>query len=273
MKDGTKNNLSIILSTLSLIVSFILCFVTFKTYNAQLKQIKNQELPNFKILSIDAIKSYPNNNPSLYDGSYCRIIKGEPIKEHTLNGNLAVFDCQNEQIEPGFIEEIESHIGKNETYFTYFGTKPYLMIVHASSKERYIVDHSNVIITLHNYGAKISALSIKSFTAYYNLEQNINPITFQGDINKKITLSPDENDNFVLYFDEVTTDLNNSLCQITPDAYITSPDYMNLLRTHMVKNELEIKFHCWDLFNNETDFKITIEYNGDFFISDTYIIK
>ncbi len=57
MKDGTKNNLSIILSTLSLIVSFILCFVTFKTYNAQLKQIKNQELPNFKILSIDAIKS------------------------------------------------------------------------------------------------------------------------------------------------------------------------------------------------------------------------
>lgn len=272
------NNISIILSALSLAVSTALYLVTFKTYNAQLKQIKNQELPNFKVLSIDAKKSYPDKNPSLYDGSYCRIVKGESTAKETINGHLPVFNFENEQIEPGFIEEIESHIGKNETYFTYFGNNPYLMIVHASSKERYIVDHSNVGIKLHNYGSTISALSIESFTAYYTSEQNIDPITFQGDINQKITLSPDENDNFLLYFDEVTTNLNNSLCELTPENYITSSDYMNLLRTHIVKNhlnydKLEIIFHCWDLFNNKNILKITIEYNGDFFISNTSIIK
>ncbi|WP_304528276.1 hypothetical protein [Romboutsia ilealis] len=191
---------------------------------------------------------------------------------------MALFNYKDEKIENGFIKEIESHIGNNETYFTYFGSHPYLMIVHASSKERYIVDHSNVIIKLHNYGATISALSIESFTVYYTPKQNIEPITFQGDINKKITLSPEENDNFVLHFDEVTTDLSNSLCQITAISYKNSSDYMTLLRTHMIENDLkydklEIKFHCWDLFNNKTILKITIEYNGDFFISNTSVIN
>lgn len=248
-------------------------FVTYRTYDAQFKQIKNQELPNLKILSINSIKSDTSKSPSLYDGSYCRIVKGSTISKEI----IPEFDFNNEQIERGFINEIESHIGNSETYFTYFGNNPYLMITHASSKENFIVDHSNVVIKLHNYGSTISALSIESFTAYYKPESNIEPITFQGNINNKITLTPEENENFVLHFDEVTTDLNNSLCKIKQEDYVNIPNDINLLKTHMTENmlqynKLEIKLHCWDLFNNETVFKITIEHNGNFFISYTSIL-
>ena len=205
---------------------------------------------------------------------YCRIKSGNSNSNISLDGNIAVFDAENKMIEDGFIEEIKSHIGENNTYFTYFGEKPYLIINHAFDKKRFIVDHSNTIIKLHNYGAKISSLSIESFIAHYRINDVTKKISFYGDINSKITLSPEENDQFVLFFDEVTTDLNNSLCQMNPSNYAVMPEYMNLLRTHMTQNwlnyeKLEIKFHCWDLFNNETISKITIEYNGHFFISTT----
>ncbi len=175
-----ENNQSIcnIFTAISTIFTAAICFVTCKTYNAQFKQIKAQELPNLKVLTINSIKSDTGKSPSLYDGSYCRIIKGENI----LRDTIPEFEFQNKQIEHGYIEEIESHIGNNETYFTYFGGKPFLMVIHASSKEQFIVDHSNVIINFHNYEATISALSIESFSVYYKSEKNTEPITFQGNI-------------------------------------------------------------------------------------------
>lgn len=270
--------LSLSISVLACIAAYIVCYVTFRTYNAQLRQLNKQELPNLKILAIDVLKNMPGQPPSVKNGEYCRIVKGESTSDYTLKGNMPIFDFQNEDIEYGFIEEIESHVGKNDAYFTYFAEKPYLMIVHASDKNRFIVDHSNVIIRLHNYGTTISALSIESFIAYYKREYGIPPITFFGDINNKITLSPEANGSFSLYFDEVTTDLNNSLCQMSASTYVELPPNMDLLRTHMIENrlkydKLEIIFHCWDLFNNETVSKITIEYNGNFFISTTSILN
>lgn len=269
--------ISLLISILSFLASLAVYFITYRTYSAQLKQMHNKELPNFKIIAVESHINHQTENISVYDGVYCRIYSGESTSNISLNENLAVFDAQKENIEDGFIEEIKSHIGENNTYFTYFGGKPYLIINHALSKERFIIDHSNVIIKLHNYGATISALSIESFIAHYKSNDAIQKIIFNGNIENKITLSPEENNEFVLFFDEVTTDLNNSLCQISPSIYPMLPEYMDLLRTHMVQNrlnynKLEIKLHCWDLFNNKTIFKITIEYNGNFFISTTSII-
>ena len=91
-------------------------------------------------------------------------------------------------------------------------------------------------------------------------------------------MSPNENEEFVLFLDEVTTDLNNSLCQMSASTYINTPESFNLLRTHMVTNrlnynKLEVTLSCWDIFDIKTLLLITFEYNGDFFISSTTILK
>jgi len=264
--------LSLIISILSFIISFFTCFITVRTYNAQFKQIKNQELPNLKILSIVSNKSESNDSKALSENKYCRIIKNSGTDKN----EMAVFTSDDEEIENGFIYEIESHIGKNNVYFTYFNQNPFLVINHASDKKKYVVDHCNVIISLHNYGATISALSIESFTAYYKASKDIEKIFFRGNIDKKITLSPNENENFILCFDEVTTNFENCLCHTDSEDYNELPESIDILRIHMPENsfsydKLEIKFHCWDLFNNETVSTITIEYNGNFFISTTSI--
>lgn len=272
---------SLIISIISLIFLGLTYFTTHKTYNAQLKQIQNQELPNLRILSVESHKSHYNSSDSIYDGKYCRIFYGDASSVNiSLNENIAVFDANNPntEIESGFIDEVKSHIGDNNAYFTYFGTKPYLILNHASNHDRFIIDHSNVKLTLHNYGAKISALSIKEIIVHYKSEMNVEPTIFYGNDKNKISLSPDENDKFILYLDEVTTDLNNSLCQMSESTYINSPESFDLLRAHMVTNrlnydKLEVKFRCWDMFNNETILKITFEYNGNFFVSSTTILK
>lgn len=273
--------ISLTISLISLIFVGLTYFITHKTYNAQLKQIQNQELPNLRILSVESFKSQYNLSDSVYDGKYCRIFNGDASTVNiSLNENIAVYDANdpNTKIEGGFIDEVKSHIGDNNAYFTYFGAKPYLILNHASNSDRFIIDHSNVKLTFHNYGTKISALAIKEIVVYYKSEMNTEPITFYGDDKNKISLSPDENDKFILYLDEVTTDLNNSLCQMSVSTYINSPESFDLLRAHMVTNrlnydKLEVKFCCWDMFNNETLLKINFEYNGNFFVSSTTILK
>lgn len=273
-KKETNDRNSFIISVISLIFSIVLCIVTVILYLKQYKQIQKQNLPNLRIISVISDKS--DSTSSINDGTYCRIFSGESEINLSLNGQMAVFDAKDEKIEEGFIDEIQSHIGKNDTYFTYFGLQPYLIINHATSKENFIIDHSNVKITLHNYGATINSMAIDSLTVYYKPNMNIEPFTFYGDINNKITLSPDENNEFVLFLDEVTTNLNNSLCKTSPSQYQGLPKSCNLLRTHMVENKLqydklEIIVHCWDLYNNETISKITFEYNGNFFVSSTTV--
>ena len=55
-------------------------------------------------------------------------------------------------------------------------------------------------------------------------------------------------------------------------TYANVPNKIDILKTHMIENilnynKLELKLHCWDLFNNETVSKITIEYNGNFLLA------
>lgn len=281
------NYISLILSILTLIFVGKTYFVTRKTYDAEfeqirtnLEQINKQKLPYLKLLSVDTYKSKYNSSDSVYDGKYCRIFKGESITKISLNESMAIFDVEDpdSKIENGFIDEIKSHIGKNDAYFTYFGAKPYLILNHASNRDRFIIDHSNVVLTLHNYGATINAMSVKKIVIYYKPEMNIEPTTFHGNDKNKISLSPNENEEFVLFLDEVTTDLNNSLCQMSASTYINTPESFNLLRTHMVTNrlnynKLEVTLSCWDIFDIKTLLLITFEYNGDFFISSTTILK
>ncbi len=277
MTNNSNNSNRSIIPALSLIVSIVLCLFSVMIYSAQFKQIENQNLPNLKIISVISNKSHPSDS-SLYDGKYCRIYSGESTSNLSLDGLMPIFDAEDEQIEEGFIDEIKAHIGENDTYFTYFGFQPYLIINHASSQENFIIDHSNVKITLHNYGAKISALSIESLTVYFKSNIATEPLTFYGNKDNKITLSPTENEELVLFLDEVTTNLNNSLCEISPSLYSSMPESYDLLRTHMVENrlrydKLEIVVHCWDLYNNETTSNIVFEYNGNFFISFTTVSK
>lgn len=270
--------INLILPAISAIFTGIVCFITYRTYNEQFKQMRNAKLPNLKILSVESYKSKYGSSDSLYDDKYCRMFYGESTANISLDDNIATFDLEKPevcaQIEDGFIEEIQSHIGKNNAYFTYFGSKPYIIINHASNKESFIIDHSNVKITLHNYGAIISAISIESVIVFSNPGMNIDPLKFDGDKENKISLSPNDNKEFVLFLDEVTTNLNNSLCEMSASTYRNCPEAFDLLRAHMAKNRLnynkmEVKFCCWDMYNNETLSKVTFEYNGNFFISYT----
>ncbi len=264
--------IGLIFSALSLLISSLIYFITYRTYNAQLEQIKKQNLPNLKILSTSLIKSDPSSS-SINDGSYCRISKGETSSDISIGGSLATFKFTDSNIEPGFIDEIESTMNK-KVYFTYVNGKPYLVANHATSTERYIIDHSNAKITFHNYGSKISTLSIEKLIIYYKPEMNIKTLTLKGNPNNKITLTPEENEEFELYFDEVTTDLNNSTCQLPKSIYDSMIDSFNLLRSHMTSNflsynKLEIYFMCWDMYNLPQKYLITLEYNGNFFTSST----
>lgn len=279
MINSIHNNIdiSLIVSAFSLLISVLTYFVTYRTYNAQLEQIKKQKLPNFRILSIEYSKSHPNTT-NINDGKYCIIYKGYSINDIELNKIMATFNYNDAQIENGFIEEIESHLEKTNVYFTYYDTKPYLIANHATTKDKFIIEHSNTKITLHNYGAIISTLSIESLKVSYSPIMDKKDLIFQGIENNKITLSPDENKEFALFFDEVTTGFNDSLCETPFLTYNTLPDSFDLLKVHMPKNiltynKMELIFSCWDLYNNKHRLQITIEYNGNFFISTTTILK
>jgi hypothetical protein len=269
--------IGLIFSALSLLISSLIYFITYRTYNAQFEQIKKQKLPNFRILSIEFNKSHPDSS-NIYDGKYCIIYKGYSSNDIELNKLMATFKSDDEQIETGFIEEIESHLEKTDVYFTYYGTKPYLIANHTTAKDKFIIEHSNTKITLHNYGAIISTLSIESLTVSYSLDMDKKDLFFHGIENNKITLSPDQNKEFVLFFDEVTTGFNDSLCETPFLTYNTLSDSFDLLKVHMPQNiltynKMELIFSCWDLYNNKHRLQITIEYNGNFFISTTTILK
>ena len=103
---------------------------------------------------------------------------------------------------------------------------------------------------------------------------NYKDLTFFGNKENIITISPDDNEKFELFFDEVTTNLINSLCQISDDIYEKASESFDLLKTRMYDNmltydKLELNLICWDMYNNETKLRITIEYNGTFFVSST----
>lgn len=266
-------DVTITLSILALLISFLSLINSYKINNAQLKQIHNQKLPNIKLLSVDITKSSPNKS-TVFDGSYCRIIQGKSNDKISLNNKIATFNTDDPSIENGFIQEIKSNINNPNAYFTYFDSKPFLIANHATDINSFIIDHSNVKMTFHNYGALICGLSIKTLVVYYKPEMNLKNLTFYGNEQNIITLSPEENNNLVMFFDEVTTNLNNSLCQIPENIYENSPNSFTLLKTHMPENiltynKLELNLNCWDLYNNKTKLKITIEYNGNFFVSTT----
>jgi len=271
--------LTLAISCFALTIS-ILSYISGKTIQKeQMKEILKHRLPNLQILSIESTKSNPNN-PSLIDGSNCRILEGHSTANVSLNRTIATFNSSDSNIEAGFIDEIKTHIksGCNDTYLTYFFEKPYLIVNHASKKDRFIVDHSNVKITFHNYGASISALSIEEFKVYFKPEMDIEILTFKGNPDCKMKFAPDYNEKFELYFDEVTTDLNNAMCQLPLDVYESVPKKHNILKSHMINNilsydKLEIAMVCWDIYNTPIKCLITVEYNGNFFISTTTLLE
>lgn len=269
--------INLILPAISAIFTGIVCFITYRTYNEQFKQMRNATLPNLKLLSVNVKKSN-SDTPVLSDGSYCRIFYGNSANYMNLNQKIATFNADDSRIENGFIDEIKSnidlHINKSNAYFTYFNSKIFLIANHATDKDSFIIEHSNVKMEFHNYGAPISCLSIKSLVVFYKPNMNLEKLFFYGNENHIITLSPKQNKSLVIYFDEVTTNFNNSLCQIQQDTYEDAPDSFNLLTNHMPENilaydKLELTLNCWDLFNNKKKIKITIEYNGNFFVSST----
>lgn len=273
---GMSNFLNIFDSTmlaLSALFTGITCFATFRIYNAQLKQHNNQKLPNLKLLSVNIKKSHRNLS-SLSDGSYCRIFNGQSEDYMKLNQKIAVFSANDPKIEDGFIEEIKANINTPNAYFTYFESNVFLIANHATNIDAFIVEHSNVKMKFHNYGALISCISIKSLIVFYKPNMNLEKLIFYGNEKNIITLSPEQNKDFVVYFDEVTTNLNNSLCQIHQNLYEIAPDSFNLLTKRMPENiltynKLELNLNCWDLYNNKNELKISIEHNGCFFVTST----
>jgi len=272
----TINNVCNILTAASTVFTAIICFITCKTYNAQFKQIRNQSLPNLQILSIVYNKSDPNF-PDLSNGRHCRIYKGDSTAKISIENNIATFNTSDSSIENGFIEEIESHINCKDAYFTYFKAKPYLILNHATDINSYIIDHSNTKITLHNYGAEISAMSIKLITVKYT-DKSTPDLVLHGNEKNKISLSPQQNDKLELFLDEITTDLVNSTCRVSKEVLLSMQGPFDLFKIHMPKNVLRyektvIILQCWNLYNEKYLLQITIEYDGNFFISSTTVLK
>ena len=274
------NNIEIIcdiLTSISTLFTAIICYVTCKTYNAKFKQIRKQSLPNLQILSIKYSKSNPNDT-NLSNGRHCRIKRGSTKADINISNNIASFESTDKQIEDGFISELESHISNhNDAYFTYLGSYPYLILNHATDNNSYIIDHSNTQITLHNFGAVMCAMSVKSILVEYN-DPESKDLFLIGNEENKIMLSPDDNDELILYLDEVTTDLNNSLCKVSEETFNVAPDSFDLLKTHMPENILQykkmiIELNCWNLYYEKHILQITVEYNEHFLISSTTVLK
>lgn len=148
---------------------------------------------------------------------------------------------------------------------------------NATDCNSYIIDHSNTKITLHNFGAAICAMSVESIIVEYTNPATEN-LLLTGNEENKITLSPDDNNELILYLDEVTTDLTNSLCRVSKETFESTADSFDLLKTHMPENVLEyekmiINLNCWNLYNEKHIFQIIVEYNGNFFVSSTNVIE
>lgn len=271
----TCKNFTIIKDSLTLMFSFIALIISFITLWSNLKEKRQKRLPNLKILSIINTKSILNAS-DITQSNHCRIQHGYSTCNISLDGKICTYkseDCK----EYGYIDEIKAN--KNKAYFTYFSSKPHLVINHATDNNRFIIDHSNVKIIFHNYGAKISALSISKFKIFFNDNTHFESLVLLGDKNNKLTISPQENETFELYFDEITTDLNNSMCQlVNPEYYDSSPQSIDLLKTHIPKeifayNKIEMTTTCWDVNNRPIEYLITIEHNGNFFLSSTTLLS
>lgn len=277
--ENIRDIISILIPFIALIVSICSFISTNKTSRLQREVLEKQKLPNLTILSIETTKSNPQTS-SVKDGSHCRIYEGSPETDISLNNSMATYKSTNTDIDLGFINELKTHITRNkkDVYLTYFFSKPYLMIQHATDPNDFIIDHSNVKITFHNYGAIITALSIERFKVYYNPEIEFESQTFEGMIEQKITLTPEENDSFILFFDEITTNFNNSMCRLPEHVYNSTPDSFDILKAHTERNvlrynKLEITLICWDIYNNPIKYLITVEHNGNFFISTTTLLS
>lgn len=282
-KIVSQSNMELIIEItpfIALIVSIITSASTMRLSKLQRKLLENQKLPNLNILSVETTKSKADSSTKVTDAKHCRIYEGNSMADFSLQKHMAVFESTDIGIEPGFIDELKSHIknNKRDVYLTYFDSKPYLIIQHASNVNNFIIDHSNVKIKFCNYGAKMTAFSIESFKVYYNEERDISELFFKGDPAQKITFKPEDNDEFELFFDEVTTDLNNSMCQLPLDVYLATPDSFDILKAHSERNvlcyhKLEIVCICWDIYNMPIKYLITIEHNGNFFVSTTSLVK
>lgn len=82
---------------------------------------------------------------------------------------------------------------------------------------------------------------------------NISSLTL-NDTDNKIILTPQENEKLELFFDEVTTNLNNSMCNLPNNIYESIPNSIDLLRNRMPQNilnyqKLKLTILCCDIYN------------------------
>ncbi len=63
-----------------------------------------------------------------------------------------------------------------------------LNISHATTSDRFIIDHSNTKIILHKCGVAISAMATVSLFVYYKIEINLKELIFSGDSRSRITM-------------------------------------------------------------------------------------
>lgn len=265
------------------VVTIKLYFVTRRINIAQEKIMRKQVLPN---LRMSAVKSYKNTgNFDLCNGTYFYIYCKNTSTHIGKFPHCAKEDLNDSNETKAFFNEIESRMEKaryrGNVYFTFLDKKLFLILNCGTKKDNYTVAHSNVEITFENCGEAIGAIGIESFTIYYkNTIAKKKHVKIKGDKNSKIILPSENAKNFTVFFDEITTELDATLCQIPSGTYADISSEIDLLKLNMPENylnysKLELILVCWDMYENKTRFKIILEYSGNDtrFVSSSHLLR
>lgn len=276
MEYNNIDILSLLISATALIFSLAFGIKNYSLVRRQIQDLDNSNAPNPQIQEIKFYKSNPNVT-DLTAENYCRIAVDRPQipnKILTLNGRIKTF--YSEQINDGQVKAFisECNNNKNSVYLTYLYDTPHICCNHSSQNNySFIIEYSNVIISLHNFGAIASAFRVNSIDI--TLSEN-HSISILGKENNIISITPDQNKTLTLVFDEVVEDVNDSICGMTEVQYDSLPDgdsynilYYRLSGKIIKYHKLKLKCTFWNAFNVPYEYIFILENNGDYFTTKT----
>lgn len=261
----------------------VLSFVSLEKLNKKnIISFERDQSSNLQIREVKFTKSMPSNGDRLKpeDEKYIyRRFSYNTDRSIDLSLNNTI-QCDTEstleKMEPGFIEEIQNNV--NSIYLTYFQGQYCLVINQAADKNSFVVEHCNTKVVLHNYGVPINYISIKSCTIYPTSGNEQHSIRAKNPELNKHPFHIDKDESITILIDEVTTQLNQSLCIIQEEIYQMLPNSFDLLRFRMKDNLLQyekMEFECafWDIYGNKYDYIFTLQYIEHFLSSSSKILN
>lgn len=257
-------------SLFALILS-ILSFALVTIKEAKLKKI---ELTPFLVISSMKLKKKNCNSgvhaKRFYYGDYEQ-------QQLSLNGAIEIekFDSNNLEHE-SFMEECRKQ--NNKIYFSRFEESKCLVFNTLSSNsvgKDFFYEFCSTEIGFVNYGALIKNVSIDSVSG---IMDNDEKFEIKGIKNNYLDCVIPTGGTFTLTCDEVSENIDNSLCINSESIYNKFGDEFDFLKKRLPKNSLKykkLKFNitCYNLAGNGFKYNLILEKQNGVLNSNTKMIK